>query len=80
MANFPIQRNPNASSEEAITIAVVTACEAAAAWRAIVHPKSAAQNGTTSRKVCERPRPPRRPAPVRVEGWDRGHLAGDDRT
>jgi hypothetical protein len=69
MANLPTHRAPNASSEEVITIAVVAACEAAA-WRARVAPRSAAQverarpakaiaqNGTTSFHRCERPRRP----------------------
>ena len=69
MANFPIHRTPNVSSEAVITIAVVAACDAAA-WPARVAPRSAAQverprpakasaqNGTTSFHRWERPRRP----------------------
>jgi hypothetical protein len=42
MANLPIQRSPNVSSEQAMTITVVSACEAAA-WEAMALPKSAAR-------------------------------------
>jgi hypothetical protein len=69
MANLPTHRIPKASSELPITTAVVTAWEAAA-WRARVLPRSAAQvekaspakasaqNGTTSLQRWERPRRP----------------------
>jgi hypothetical protein len=69
MANLPIQRTPKASSEDVMTIAVVTACDAAASWARAL-PRSAAQverarpakaiaqNGTTSFQRWERPRRP----------------------